>query len=139
MKFGDAFYVFTRKAITVPSYKFPAAEQQIWIDVIEKNFYIADVEYFNGKKTIQLCSCSPQEIEDRKQKKYAWAGTKGEYSLERQDDKTDLWGSFYTSLEIARAMAKDCFTKDQLKTSKSGIKIHYLDCPESKNKVFSLV
>lgn len=137
IKFGDVFYTFATALIKVPRRDIPTIQEDIWIGVIEKRYYVADVAYFNGRKSIELCSKSPEEIE--KNNNGRWYGSKIECDLDDLDNKITKYGSFYSSLEMARAAAKDFFTKDELKTSKSGIKIYYMDNPEDKNSRFSLM
>lgn len=137
MKFGDVFYVFDSVQIHVPRYDIPSLMQDIWIGVITKRYYISDVTYFNGRKAIELCSQTIKDIE--KNNRGRWYGCKREYRVEDLDSKIEKYSGFYSSLEMARAAAKDFYTKDELKTSKSGIKVFYLDNPELKDTYFSLM
>ena len=108
MKYGDKFYVIERE----------------WRDgndrcfYIQEVYYIADIVYFNGRKTIELCPKSIEEIKDNNGKWYGW---KKEYKLDdlnKTNDVSGLYDKFFDSLEKARKHAKYALREEDLILSK---------------------
>lgn len=109
MKYGDKFYIITSNWC-------PSDKQKYYI---QEMYYISDVVYFNGKKTVELCPKTLKEIEDNGGRWYGW---KKEYDFEQLNSTKDVSGRYnkwFDSLEKARKYAKYALSEEELVDSKS--------------------
>ena len=108
MKYGDKFYIIEKDWCNDGPSKY----------YIQEVYYISDVVYFNGRKKVELCPKTLEEIKDNDGKWYGW---KREYELEqlnRTNDVSGLYDKWFDSLEKARKHAKYALCEEDLVCSK---------------------